>query len=206
MRHCFVFILIGSAITLSLALADAQPKEATIQAGELSMQEPMVIGTAAQGLQPIVIFEKNRGDNDWWLVLKFSPSTNFAILTWLAPFKYFRAKFQICLTKGDHIQPTDPRLLDAMTLPFFTTVSNALRGVRWDRRGGQWPHGIARQSFQTASFSLRSGFGTPFTNDFLLQITPLMYKENTNNQTAWLVEFPPIRVKLKIDGTVEKLE
>jgi hypothetical protein len=33
-----------------------------------------------------------------------------------------------------------------------------------------------------------------------------MYKVETNMETAHLVKFPPIRVKLKTDGTVEKLE
>ena len=54
-------------------------------------------------------------------------------------------------------------------------------------------------------FILQSIFGVPLTNDITIELNPLVYKANTNNEEVYLIEFPTIRAKLKTDGTVEKL-
>jgi hypothetical protein len=145
-----------------------------------------------------------RNSNDWEIVLQFTPVTSFKRYAWLQTANPFGAQIQLCFTNGVPCNPKDSMVRQAFDLPFYTTVSNALHGVPWEVRTGQWP--LGNTTFQTAAFSLKAAFDISFTNDVILQVTPLMYKENTNNQMAWLVNFPPIRVELKTDGTIEKLE
>jgi len=57
----------------------------------------------------------------------------------------------------------------------------------------------------SANFSLQSAFDVSFTNDVVLQITPLIYKVETNEVTAHLIEFLPIKMKLLSNGEVQKL-
>ncbi len=53
---------------------------------------------------------------------------------------------------------------------------------------------------------LQSVFNTSFSNDVVLQVTPMLYKVETNDVTAHLVEFPPIKVRLMSNGDVRKEE
>ena len=53
---------------------------------------------------------------------------------------------------------------------------------------------------------LKWAFGIDFTNDYLLRITPFIYRPDTNLVNAQLVEFQPIKVKLLSNGKVEKLD
>lgn len=157
---------------------------------------------AIKTLQPKVNCLKN-GD-DWEICVQFTPITHYERYTWMRTANPFGAQLQLCFTNGVQCQPTNPKVIDAFKLPFFTTVSNAMRGVPWETRTGQWPW--KDSAFQSTSFYLKSAFNIQLTNDVYLQIVPLMYKENTNNQTAWLVNFAPIRVELKTNGDVEKIE
>jgi hypothetical protein len=66
--------------------------------------------------------------------------------------------------------------------------------------------------FQIAGFDpfpfhrWQSVFGHAFTNDVLRNIVPALYKVDDKQTTAVLVEFPPIKVKLKGNGGAQKLE
>ena len=166
------------------------------------MRDDSSVIQGAKALRPDLYCIKY-GD-DWEATLQFTPVTHFERFTWLLTANPFGGQIQVCSTNGIQCTPTNRQVRQAFDLPFFTTVSNALKGTDASRRGLQWPPSDV--SFQTAAFSLKSAFGMSFTNDVFFQLIPLMYRENTNNQTAWLVEFPAIRVKLKADCTVEKLE
>jgi hypothetical protein len=159
------------------------------------------ISLTSKALRP-VLFCDRKGD-DWEILLQFRTVEPFERFTWLQTANPIGGQLQVCLTNGVLCQPKNPKVLEAFNLPFYTTVSNALRGVPWETRTSHWPRD--RVGFQTAGFSLKSVYGMSFTNDVLLQMVPLMYKENTNTQTVWLVSFPPLRVKLKADGTIQKL-
>ncbi len=154
------------------------------------------------GLTPEVNCLKE-GD-DWDVFIQFEPVKSYERYTWLIPANPYNAQLQVCLTNGTQCQPTNPKVMEAASMPFFTTVSNALKDAEWSKRGMHWPW--KDSSFQSSSFKLKTAFSIPFTNDVILQVVPLMYKENTNDQKAWLVYFPPSRFKLKSSGTVEKLE
>ncbi len=198
----FYLIIILLSATLAPHSLEAQAKDLPVQSegGFLTIRDKPLYG-----LEPRLLFIRE-GSNDWEVCVEFVPLTNFQRHSWLLTANHFQSKLRLWSTNGMELKPTDEKVSEAMNLPAFTTVSNALHGIRWERRGGQWPYGKTGQNFQTAGFSLRSAFDVPFTNDILLQVTPLLYKEDINNQTVSLVEFVPVRVRLKVDGSAEKLE
>jgi hypothetical protein len=53
---------------------------------------------------------------------------------------------------------------------------------------------------------LKPLFGIAFTNDVIVELRPLMYKASTNKQNVHLVEFSPIRIKVKPNGNIEKVK
>jgi hypothetical protein len=187
--------LLAAAFVITTIPLEGQPRDKFLDPNANASE-------AAKAFQPQLYCTKY-GD-DWEVFLQFNPLTNYERFSWMLTANQFGGQLQVCLTNGVPCQTTNAEVLEAFSLPFFTTVSNALKGVEWRRRGAQWPW--SNSAFQTAGFRLKSAFNLPFTNDVFFQLTPLMYKVNTNNQSAWLVSFPPLRLKLKADGNVEKLE
>ncbi|MGD0207195.1 MAG: hypothetical protein ABSC89_06285 [Verrucomicrobiota bacterium] len=113
---------------------------------------------------------------------------------------------------GVELKSTNSSVLAATNLPYQTTVSNIMRGVHpSNRRGSQWlsvvgqPITAGKFYPSVTFFRLCDAFDISFTNDVVLQITPLIYKVETNEVTAHLVEFPPIKMKLLSNGEVQKL-
>jgi hypothetical protein len=171
---------------------------------------PEVWGEATNGLQPDILVEKL--GTDWQIDIELYARTNFAKNTWHKITNRFGSKLQLWLTNGMELQSTNPSVLAAMNLPEITTVSNIMHGVRpLHTRGLQWWPVAGRgvvdgESYPTTGFNLKSAFDISPTNDYVLQITPLLYEVETNEVTAHLVEFPPIKMKLMSNGDVRKEE
>jgi hypothetical protein len=86
-----------------------------------------------------------------------------------------------------------------------------MRDVKWSWRGSQWwpaSHGriIVGESHPATVFDLQGVYGTLFHKDVILEMTPLIYQVETNGQSARLISFPVVRVRLQKDGTIKKLE
>ena len=82
-------------------------------------------------------------------------------------------------------------------IPLVRSVFIPNQRIHWDVARGH--------TFAVPGFNLRSAFDQPFTNDVVLEITPLLYRVDTNGTTAHLVEFPPVTVELKADGGASRL-
>jgi len=68
----------------------------------------------------------------------------------------------------------------------------------------EWMSFALSSTASGAYFCLQDVFHISVTNDLVLEVTPLIYKVETNRVTAHLVEFAPIRIKLTADGKVQK--
>jgi hypothetical protein len=170
-----------------------------------------IIGQMTNGLEPHLLINKH--GNDWDVDIELVAKTNFEQNTWLKVTNQVGSKLQ--LWSGDdgmELQSTNPSVLAAMRLPFQTTVSEILHGVHpANTRGLQWwpvaMHEIAvGESYPVAGFRLQNAFGCSPTNNYILQVTTLIYRVETNGATAHLVAFPPIKVGLMASGEVRKEE
>jgi hypothetical protein len=108
------------------------------------------------------------------------------------------------------IKSTNAELVALSSIPTDAAVSNILKGVSWRWRGGQWwrtgfKGTTAGETYLLSGFRLRSLFNTDFTNDAVLQVTPVIYKVDTNKLSAHLVEFPPIKLNLTSRGNVQRM-
>jgi len=167
-----------------------------------------ILGETTNYLQPHLLIEKYGAD--WSIEVDYLAQTNFSRNTWLKITNRIGSRLQLCLTNGMELQSTNLGVLAAMNLPSQTTVSNVLCSIPWRWRPAQWlrtnPTGVGIGDLATsANFSLQSAFDVSFTNDVVLQITPLIYKVETNEVTAHLIEFLPIKMKLLSNGEVQKL-
>jgi hypothetical protein len=172
-------------------------------------QDLDVYGLGTNGLQPVLQIE--RANQDWYVQIDYKTQTNVAWRTWLMISNKVGAKLSLCQTNGVLVPLLDTSAKAAWSLPIKSTASDVFKGVETRRRASQWWGGVRRvlepgRIYPATGFRLTSAFGISLTNDFILSVSPLMYKVETNMETAHLIEFPTIRVKLKGDGTVEKLE
>ncbi|HEY3762224.1 MAG TPA: hypothetical protein VGN23_10810 [Verrucomicrobiae bacterium] len=162
-----------------------------------------IFTTPTNYLQPCLLITRN--GLDWNVEIDYIAKTNFTRHAWLKPITLTGSKLKIWSKNGAEIVSTNIALSEATHLPNQTTTSNIISSVRpSDRRGLQWLWTQPEMLSGANSFYLRPLFGNVFTNDILLQVTPLLYKVETNNTTADLVEFPPIKVKLMTNGDVQK--
>jgi hypothetical protein len=167
-----------------------------------------ILGQAANGLQPDIIL--GYSGSGWDVEISLIAKADFPARSWLAISNRVGSKLELWQTNGVQIISTNADVLAAFHLPKQTTVSEALHGVYREWRGRQWwggrnPLNEGTSLSYTTVWSLQSYFDISPTNDYVLQITPLIYKVETNEVTAHLVEFPPIKVKLMANGNVQKL-
>ena len=192
--------LFGLFIVLITAMyADAQ----TLLGQEHSPTK--ILGTATNYLQPCLLIERN--DSDWNIEINYIAQTNFSKHAWLKPLGRTESILQLWTTNNVEIPPVNTNVLAAMQFPEQTSVSSIIRSVRpSDRRGLQWLWTEPGMLSGAAGFSLIPSFGRVFTNDVVLQITPLIYKVESNEVKADLVKFHPVRVGLMANGNVQEVE
>ena len=158
-----------------------------------------------QGLQPDIIF--NRSEADWSIEVDYHLQINSSKNTWINPTNRITAKLRLWSTNGLEIFPKSIDALTALHTPTETTVSNIINNVHpANMRGMKWLQITRAGQYQGVTvFSLKSAFGISFTNDYVLQVIPLIYRADTNLDKAYLVEFQPIKVKLMANGNVQKI-
>lgn len=115
-------------------------------------------------------------------------------------------------TNGVAVVSTNRDVLSAFHIPKQTTVSEIISHSVYPRnkRGYQWwsigsPVKAGRGG-EATFFTLESAFPILMTNDYILKISPLLYKVDTNTVNAQLVEFPAIKVKLMSSGQIINAE
>jgi hypothetical protein len=168
-----------------------------------------VAGTATDGLRPVIQFVKS--GKTWHVQILFVGQVKFDRNQWLHITNKFGSKLTARDDNGVEINITDHEALAARTLPSVTTVSNVISGISRSRRGMQWwPHSKSPSDVGEIDpayyFDLNSILGKDCTNDFSVELRPLVYRANENDGNLHLIEFPPIRVRLKPNGVVEKIE
>jgi hypothetical protein len=198
----------GLVVTLAFLLsfsAVGQPAKQIVQS-DLGYGWPTILDESTNGLEPAIIFDKDR--TDWDIQMDYYLQTNFPRNTWVSPTNRFSAKLELWSTNGLAIPLTSADALAALHPPAQTTVSNIINNVHpSNTRGMNWLRITKARQFQgVLPFSLQSAFGISFTNDYVFQITPFIYRADTNLDKATLVEFPPIKIKLMADGHIQKLE
>jgi hypothetical protein len=157
------------------------------------------------GLEPHLLIEKN--GNDWSVEIDFLAQTNFPKNTWLKITNRIGSKLQCWLTSGVELPSTNPSVVAATQLPPQTTVLDIMNSVRPSHtRGLQWLFTRPGSLSGVTAFNLHDVFGFSLTNDLVLQVSPLLYRVGTNGVTAYLVEFPPIRIRFASTGDVRKEE
>jgi hypothetical protein len=166
-------------------------------------------GVGTNGLRPVVGIQ--RYGDDWLFQIDLIAQADFSRTTWLKITNRVGSKLRVWNTNGVECLMKDPSALAALTLPVDTTVPAIMRGVDRSRQGLQWWRtnlkGVkSGKRYPVTTFGLAPQFGVGFTNDIILGMNPLIYRVDADTNAAHLIEFPAIRLKLKADGTVERLE
>jgi len=215
-RACTALVLLGIALTrLGAAAHTAQPNVAVVVPGSNWYD---VRGDATNGMQPtILIGREYSGTNyNWSYDMSYIAQTNFSRNEWISITNRADARLVLWDKDGQKIPLKDRETAAAASLPLQTTVKDIKRGVPRSRATLLWLHFerdpkqkvdvAAGQSAWVTSFNLGTAFASSFTNDMVLELTPLLYRVNTNIVNAKLVEFPPIKLKLHANGEVEKVD
>lgn len=201
MLHRICLVLKIVLIVSAISIAKGQQ-----QTGDSSTE---ITGEATNGLQPHILVEKY--SSGWTVNIEIYAQSNFVENSWLKITNRVGSKLQVWSTNGIALQSTDPSVLAALCLPSKTAISDIFNHVHpIDRRGMQWWPGsghktVLGESAALAVFRLQNVFDVSLTNDVMLQITPLIYRVDTNKITAHLVEFPPVKMKLLSNGTVQEV-
>ena len=171
----------------------------------LSYGSPALLSKATNGIQPAIIFQKN--NKDWTVTIDYYLRSNFVRNTWINPTNRIAAKLALWSTNGLKIPLKSLDALAALHAPRQTTVSTILNNVQpANLRGMKWLQITKAGQHQGAVvFSLRSAFEISFTNNYVFQITPIIYRVDTNLDNAVLAAFQPVTVKLMADGTVQNV-
>lgn len=169
-----------------------------------------VQGRATNSLQPNFLFQREIRANgpDWRVEIDLTAQTNFPGHTWLKVLDPCGAKMRVWFTNDVELTATGTKGLTSP--PARTTVPDVLNGIYRRYRGRQWwPSSnlgaASDQQVFLSSFKLSDVFAGPFTNDVVLQMSPLIYKVDTNGVTANLIEFPPTKIRLTTDGKAEEV-
>jgi hypothetical protein len=202
MRHMWISVVLQLCLFGPAIAADPPPPASDVGI-------PEVVGNPGHGLKPS--FNITREPFDWGFEIELTAQREFEPFSWLKVPGRFGSRLQLWRDDQTEIRPKT-NVVAVMNPPATDTVSNLLHSAihpRW--RGDQWwPGGSMKapvtDSCHLSGFNLRSVFDLPFTNDVVLQITPLIYRANTNQTTANLVELPPTKIKLSANGTVRKME
>ena len=174
--------------------------------------QPAVWGVATNSLRPVVFI--GHSPAGWDLAIGLLPLENFPERTWLAITNHVRAKVEIWRTNGVQVLSTNADVVNAFRLPKRTAVLDVFRNSGYPRhmRVLQWWRGGAPilagkwAPYGTDWWRPESAFDMSPTNDYVLKISPLIYRVDTNRVTAHLVEFRPIAIKLMPSGRVQEIQ
>jgi hypothetical protein len=209
LRFIYCLILLGSMILENNAKAEDLATNHNSPPLDARNGWQHILGTTTTNeLQPDIVLGYSGAG--WDVEIDLIAQADIPDHTWLAISNRVGSRLKLWQTNGTPVISTNASALAAFHLPKLTTVSEARRGVYRERRGGQWlggrnPVHDGTSLAYTSVWSLQSVFDMSLTNDYVLQITPLIYKVETNEMTAHLVEFPPVKVKLMANGNVQKL-
>ncbi len=206
-------LMVVSVLTVILLFYIVRNQQRTTETGILDWGiRPLYEneGNASHGIRPGVLFGMNH--DDWNVEIQFTPLTNYPSGTWFVPVNYFNCTLALCGTNGSEVE-LRRSARHQMQLLNITTISNLYRSVDLSRRGSYYTPGEAGGGFQSAQFHLSSVFDVPFDRDYILEVKPVLYCLVPNQQhvkftlqLVQLLEFAPIRVKLKANGDVEQLK
>jgi hypothetical protein len=159
------------------------------------------------GLQPYIDF--NRSESGWDVDIIMRAQIDCPAKTWLKVTNTVGSELRLFETNGLQIDSTNPAVLAAFHLPEQAAVADILsyhsrrgRIYQWWGAGRAVSAGVPGE---TANFKLESVFSLSPTNEYVLDVTPLLYKVTTNGAAADLVEFPPVKIKLMPNGRVSKI-
>jgi hypothetical protein len=167
---------------------------------------PGIWGEATNGLQPYVDADKE--GTEWHVEIDFYARTNFPKNAWLKTTNRLGSTLVLVLPDGTEINSTNPFAAGVDQFPSQTTVSNIWQKVPHFERIHLWlplslDAAVPGDSGAAANFALWGAFPFPITNDVVLKVTPLLYRIDSDIQTAHLVTFPTISMSLLTNGTVK---
>jgi hypothetical protein len=201
MLHIRPLLLAGLATVLTICSSG-------LLAAQNDYSTKDVVGSETNRL--LSTFEFIPSDKGWEIDMALEAQTNFSEYTWLKITNYVGSKLKLWQTNGVQVLSTNRDVLGAFHLPEQTTASEILnfhprsgRVYQWWLVGRPVPKGTYSY---LANIKLESAFDISPTNDYVLQITPLIYKVETNETTAHLIEFPPVKIKLMANGGVQRVE
>ncbi len=164
------------------------------------------MGTATNGLCPDITARKTGGD--WVFDLEYQAMTNFSKRAWLRITNHVGSRLELRTEDGSQVQSGNADVTNAFDLPSEAAVKDILEGVAWRARTGQWLRTSVNGSSpgelaNAAHFTLSSAYNVSATNTLVLTITPLLYKVDAEQELAHLTEFPPIKMRLLTNGSIE---
>ena len=205
---CYVLLVVSLTIS-SGAIADHASKQDEAPILDATQDnEVRISGGAEDGWQPCIFITYSQ--ETWLLWIARLALTNAPRWTWLATTNYVGSKVELWDASGIQVASAKADITNAFRLPHHVTVSEILHESGYPRhmRGMQWrpsgPTFAGTLVAHTQRWDLESAFAMSPTNDYVLKVTPLIYKAGTN-WTAELVEFPRIVIKLMSGGTVQQI-
>jgi hypothetical protein len=210
---CLTFLLGSLAAQNSLMAGDPSRKDSEPILDTAGDRQPEIWGVATNGLRPVVFI--GHSPAGWDLTIGLLPLEQFPVHTWLAITNQVRSKVELWGTNGVQVLSTNPDVVNAFRLPKRTAVSEVLMNSGYPRhmRVLQWweygdsPRSVGRPApYGSGGWRPESAFNMSPTNDYVLKISPLIYKADTNRVAAQLVEFRPIVIKLMPRGRFERIE
>jgi hypothetical protein len=168
-------------------------------------------GKPTNGLQPH--FRVGNYLRDWRVEIDFLSQGDFSDRTWLLITNQVGSQLKLATAEGIDIALKDTSARAAWSLPSMTSVSNNMLAMRRLHRGAEshlWWRTDTIGSFtgqeQLAySFDLKPCFDFPPSRDLVLEIAPLIYRVADDEESARLVEFPPVKIVLSTNGSVRQL-
>ncbi len=205
----FCLYLCWFTFSCSTVCADAQTPEKDGPIDERNSYWEVRRCDPTNGLRPSVHF--GRSDTGWEVFVSYVAQIDFPARAWIKTTNRVGSKLELWQTNGVRIVSTNSDVPAAFHLPKQTTVAEIRSHsvYPWHKRGYQWwgKEGVASGSGSAAAlFTLESVFPISMTDDYVLKISPLLYKVDTSTVNAQLVEFPAITVKLMSSGQVINAE
>jgi hypothetical protein len=209
---CLMFLLGPLAAENNLMADDPSRKDSEPVLDTAGERQPAIWGVATNGLRPVVFIDYS--PEGWDLAISLLPLENFPERTWLAITNHVRSKVELWRTNGVQVLSTNADVVNAFRLPKRTAVSEVFMNSGYPRhmRGLQWlcagaPISAGKLApYSTDWWRPGSVFSMSPTNDYVLKISPLIYRADTNQLTAHLVEFQCIAIKLMANGHVQKVQ